>query len=126
MTRLRICGSCSLTALNATYSAFIPVMTSKCSQPTACALMGTKHRLCLQIEWHRARSRQTGGVLGSRRFDVCVQRASPSSSFICIRGMGMLIPYKRHFANKTTGIALRLLANETPILILFIRNGGSR
>ncbi len=58
------------------YSGYFLTADRECLQPDFRVKMDTICYLCLQIEWHRSRRRETGGVLGSLCSLETVQQAS--------------------------------------------------
>ncbi len=99
----------------------------KYCQPDFRAKMGTICRLCLQIEWHRSRRRETGGVLAPKKNFVDTGQARRKISFVQ-QGWGVLTPYNRHIAGNSSGQSHHTVVSSAPIpettdfmLFLYIR-----
>ena len=76
--------------------------------------MDTIYRLCLQIEWHRSRSRQTGGVLGSPKKNFVDNGQARSKIFFVQEGKGEQTPYKRHIAGMSSGQSHTIVYSVRP------------
>ncbi len=73
------------------------------TQPDFCAKMDTICRLCLQIEWHRSRSRQTGRVLGYPKKNFVDTGQARRKILFVQEGKGVQHPYKRHISGNSSG-----------------------
>ncbi len=86
----------------------------KYCQPDFRAKMGTICRLCLQIEWHRSRRRETGGVLAPKKKFVDTGQARREILFVQ-EGKGVQHPFTRDILPKIVrGRAIPLCTASAP------------